>query len=149
MPWSKRIPVLLSAHSLCHIFRGQRQEATGKAAISSQHSAFSAFLCASVPIRDRHLRSQSYQDWNASPPTLIDSIDLRRVITAGWKSRRYSGLGAGTGSAGALLTGAEARSSRQDDAFVEGMEATRGASGPVVIALSGFSRGSWRGARPG
>ena len=49
---------------------------------------------------------------------------------------------------GVLLTGAETPSTRDDEAFVEDMEATRGASGPVVIALSGFSRWSWLGPKP-
>ena len=106
------------------------------------------------------LQFQSETDiWQASPfrtgalPThaLRDrshSIGLLRVVHCGLEESRLFGLEAGTGSAGALLTGAEVRSSREDDAFVEGMEATRGASGPVVIALSGFSRWSWLGPKP-
>jgi hypothetical protein len=76
MPWSKRIPVPLSAHSRCRIFRGQWQEATGKAAISSQPSAFSAFLSASVPIRERHL----------AKPVLSG---LERIPTQALRDRSY------------------------------------------------------------
>src|SRR6266851_8858606 len=135
MPWSKRIPVPLSAHSRCRIFPGQWQEATGKAAISTQ--PFPLFSLLQFQSETTHaLRDRSY------------SIDLLRVIYCGLEESRLFGFEAGTGSAGAVLTGAEARSSREDDAFVEGMEATRGASGPVVIALSGFSRWSWLGPKP-
>src|SRR6267378_5947770 len=130
MPWSKRIPVQLSAHSRCRIFRGQCREATGKA-IRSGHSAFSLSLC-----------------FRSNPRQTFYSLDFLRVIYCGLEGSWLFGFEEGSGSAGALLTGSEVRSSREDDPLVEGMEATRGASGPVVIALSGFSRWSWLGPRP-
>src|SRR5437660_10993951 len=152
MPWSKRIPVPLSARSRCRIFRSQWQEATGKAAISSQPSAFSAFLSAAVPIPDRQLRSQFLSGSESFPTHALRdrsySIDLLRVIYCGLEESPRFGVEVGTGSAGALLTGAEGRSSREDDPFVEGMEATRGAPGPVVLALSGSSRWPWLGPQP-
>ena len=70
------------------------------------------------------------------------------MIYCGLEGSWLFGFEGGTGTAGALLTGAEVRSTGEDDGFVEGMEATRGASGPVVIALSGFSRWSLLGPRP-
>jgi hypothetical protein len=150
MPWSKRIPVLLSAHSRCRIFRGQWQEATGKAAISSQHhSAIAVFLSAPVPIQDRKSCKPVLSGLERFPTHAIRdrsySIDLLRVIYCGLEASRLFGFEEGTGSAGLFLTGG---SSREGDAFVEGMEAIRGASGPVVIALSGFSRRSWLGPKP-
>src|SRR5260370_24162918 len=130
MPWSKRIPVRLSTHNRCRIFRGQCREATEKA-IRSRHSAFSFSLC-----------------FRSKPRRTFYWVNFLRVIYCGLEESWLFGFEGGRGSAGALLTGAEARSSREDDPLVEGMEANRGASGPVVIALSGFSRWSWLGPRP-
>src|SRR5712664_3220558 len=103
MPWSKRIPVPLSAHSRCRIFRGQWQEATGKAAISTR--TFPLFSLLQFQSETDILQAGPFRiEALPHPRSLRDrsySIDLLRVIYCGLEESRLFGFEAGTGSAGA------------------------------------------------
>src|SRR5260370_41958367 len=111
MPWSKRIPVRLSTHNRCRIFRGQCREATEKA-IRSRHSAFSFSLC-----------------FRSNPRRTFYWVNFLRVIYCGLEESWLFGFEGGRGSAGALVTGARARGGRGRDPPREGMGAGRVAGG--------------------